>query len=94
MKARLLAASAIAMLTTAPAFAQTVQSSDQAASDATGAGSVNQSGASDYQSANDLLFQDTVFIPAQHRLKLREGGKTACAMTNPDDCHTAASTTV
>ncbi|WP_315760503.1 TonB-dependent receptor [Sphingomonas sp. Y38-1Y] len=59
MKARLLAASAIAMLTTAPAFAQTVQSSDQAASDATGAGSVNQSGANDYQSANDIVITAT-----------------------------------
>ncbi|PCD03150.1 TonB-dependent receptor [Sphingomonas spermidinifaciens] len=59
MKARLLAASAIALLSAAPALAQTTQSGDQAASDATGAASVDQVQADDYSSANDIVITAT-----------------------------------
>lgn len=59
MKARLLAASAFTLLAAGPALAQTVQSGDQAASDATGAGSVDQTAADDYQGANDIVITAT-----------------------------------
>ena len=59
MKARLLAATALALLPAVPAMAQTTQSSDRAASDATGAASVDQTQTDDYQSANDIVITAT-----------------------------------
>ncbi len=59
MKARLLAATALALLPAVPAMAQTTQSSDRAASDATGAASVDQTHTDDSQSANDIVITAT-----------------------------------